>query len=198
MPSARCRYSCALAPRVRSRPGPRHPSADTAASDVSREQPKSMLELPSAPSHSTKAKWDIIDRVLVRRPLKLIITAACARDRETFLPETARLRGNAGKAGLPVLGMFGYVWENNLDLTELHAELGPRFAIDMGVVMGGWNLAVGDPDAVRDVMNSKDDRFYAAWPGTPPHARTLVSLLACSSVPPCPAAVTVLLPATQE
>ena len=106
---------------------------------------------------------------------------------ETFFPETVsyRLCVSAGKAGLPVIGMFGYVWENNLDLKELHAELGPRFAIDMGVVMGGWNLAVEDPKAVRDVLNSKDDRFYSAWPGTRPQAHVFVCTRARSSVPGC-------------
>eukprot|EP00892_Ulva_mutabilis_P000151 jgi/Ulvmu1/10136/UM006_0090.1 len=70
------------------------------------------------------------------------------------------------KAGMPLLGMFGYVWSKSLDVSDLHKELGPMFALNMGLPMGGWNLAVADGEAAREILKSSDKRFVMAWPDT--------------------------------
>eukprot|EP00892_Ulva_mutabilis_P000148 jgi/Ulvmu1/10133/UM006_0087.1 len=66
--------------------------------------------------------------------------------------------------GWPLIGMSKYLFDNDLDLSELHKEHGTAFVIDLGLVMGGWNLALSDVESVRDVLSGDHTRFFSNWP----------------------------------
>lgn len=63
------------------------------------------------------------------------------------------------------MGMFNYAFEHNMDLSELHDEFGETFAVNLGLPFGGWHLAISTGADARDVLNSGNERFSAAWPG---------------------------------
>lgn len=67
-----------------------------------------------------------------------------------------------------------YLFEKNLDLSELHEEHGSMFVIDLGLPLGGWNLAVSDGALARGILSAPEEQFYIAWPGMPcPHRSSL-------------------------
>lgn len=63
------------------------------------------------------------------------------------------------------MGRMPYFFEKRLDLSQLHEEHGPMFLIDLGLPMGGWNLAVSDGVLARGILAAPDEEFRVAWPG---------------------------------
>eukprot|EP00892_Ulva_mutabilis_P000149 jgi/Ulvmu1/10134/UM006_0088.1 len=118
-----------------------------------------------AASCRTRTSWRPL-RISMPETRVVKCKSAASTEGELITAEAAEmdLRSLPTVRGLPVLGMAKYLFDNNLDLREMHEEHGPVFAINLGIFMGGWSLAVSDVDAVRDVVTSDHTRFVSRWP----------------------------------
>lgn len=61
--------------------------------------------------------------------------------------------------------MSKYLIDNNLNLDELHEQHGTALRVNMGLLGGGWHLAINDAEAVREIISTDHTRFESKWPG---------------------------------